>query len=266
MYYRIGELSKILHISDQMIRYYEKCGVIQPERTGEGNYRRYTDMDLFMLYDAIRYKELEINIASIADLVHDDYYKQLNDHLSVEEKNLEKDISYAQVKLNRIRYLRKQNLLSRANVGNFWMDLIPEHYLYYMGRSAGEEYGIAEMDSAMSSFVYQPENIIFFDPYVEYEKDSGIWWYAVSKENHDSLHVKDAGRYRYVKEEMCLCTVMDMGEPGTFTEENLSFIESWLENHQKKRTSSISGLLLGRGRENNHFSRMMKLSMQVKSL
>lgn len=45
--YKIKELSEILNISKQMIRYYEQCGVIHPERSKENNYRIYHAMDLF---------------------------------------------------------------------------------------------------------------------------------------------------------------------------------------------------------------------------
>ncbi|WP_326839095.1 FAD-dependent oxidoreductase [Clostridium aromativorans] len=37
----MGDVSKILDISDQMIRYYEKLGVITPKRKGDGKYRYY---------------------------------------------------------------------------------------------------------------------------------------------------------------------------------------------------------------------------------
>ncbi len=78
MKYKIGEVSKILNISDQMIRYYEKCGVIKPDRS-EGNYRYYTDMDIFLLFEAMKYKEWNINIADINNMVSNDYYAQLID-------------------------------------------------------------------------------------------------------------------------------------------------------------------------------------------
>ena len=57
MGYRIGDVSKMLKISDQMIRYYEKCGLIQPKREGDGKYRTYTDMDVFLIFEAMKYKE-----------------------------------------------------------------------------------------------------------------------------------------------------------------------------------------------------------------
>lgn len=65
------------YLGYQMIRYYEKCGVLNPERSGDGRYRYYTDMDIFMLFDVMRYKEWGINIAEIGDLVENDYYDRL---------------------------------------------------------------------------------------------------------------------------------------------------------------------------------------------
>ena len=47
--YQIGELASILNISRQMVRYYEECGVISPERVAANNYRMYSAMDYFAL-------------------------------------------------------------------------------------------------------------------------------------------------------------------------------------------------------------------------
>ena len=69
MKYRIGDVSKMLHISDQMIRYYEKNGVIHPERSGDGQYRLYSGMDVFLLFEAIKYKEWDISIPEINDMI-----------------------------------------------------------------------------------------------------------------------------------------------------------------------------------------------------
>lgn len=45
---RIGDVSKMLQISDQMIRYYEKKGIIHPKRSEDGKYRIYSMADVFM--------------------------------------------------------------------------------------------------------------------------------------------------------------------------------------------------------------------------
>lgn len=47
MEYKIGEVSKILNISKEMIRYYEKQGILKPSRKEDNNYRTYSVMDVF---------------------------------------------------------------------------------------------------------------------------------------------------------------------------------------------------------------------------
>lgn len=49
MEYKIGEVSKILNISKEMIRYYEKQGILKPSRKEDNNYRTYSVMDVFFI-------------------------------------------------------------------------------------------------------------------------------------------------------------------------------------------------------------------------
>ena len=56
MEYKIGEVSKILNISKEMIRYYEKQGILKPSRKEDNNYRTYSVMDVFLLMEIIRYQ------------------------------------------------------------------------------------------------------------------------------------------------------------------------------------------------------------------
>lgn len=51
MEYKIGEVSKILNISKEMIRYYEKQGILKPSRKEDNNYRTYSVMDVFLLME-----------------------------------------------------------------------------------------------------------------------------------------------------------------------------------------------------------------------
>ena len=53
MEYKIGEVSKILNISKEMIRYYEKQGILKPSRKEDNNYRTYSVMDVFLLKQPI---------------------------------------------------------------------------------------------------------------------------------------------------------------------------------------------------------------------
>lgn len=47
MEYTIGEVSELLNLSRDMIRYYEKQGAIHSKRNETNNYRTYDDMEVF---------------------------------------------------------------------------------------------------------------------------------------------------------------------------------------------------------------------------
>ena len=96
MKYRIGDVSKMLHISDQMIRYYEKNGVIHPERSGDGQYRLYSEMDVFLLFEAMKYKEWDISIPEINDMISNDYYTTLIELFWSKERILEVYLNIAE--------------------------------------------------------------------------------------------------------------------------------------------------------------------------
>lgn len=266
MKYRIGDVSKILKISDQMIRYYEKCGVITPKRSGDGNYRYYTDMDIFQLFDAMRYKEWNINIAEISDLISNDYYDQLSFRLRQYEESVAKEIQYKTILKNRIEELRKKITSGKFNIGRYWADIIPEHYMYYMGVSHGDEYDISDLDGRMADQIYSSELISFFDVAVEYEQNNGQWWYSIQKEYHDALNIRDYGKYKVIPETLCLNTIVDMGEPGEFSEERYKPLLTYAKEHDLSINDHVNGVIIGRGMDNDRFCRLMLMNIPVRTL
>ena len=45
--YKIGDVSEMLNMSSEMVRYYEKCGAIHPARNDNNQYREYCLNDIF---------------------------------------------------------------------------------------------------------------------------------------------------------------------------------------------------------------------------
>ena len=43
-FYKIGEISKLYNISSDILRYYEKIGLITPDMRGENGYRYYLSL------------------------------------------------------------------------------------------------------------------------------------------------------------------------------------------------------------------------------
>lgn len=69
MKYKIGDVSKILGISADLLRYYEKKGVVTPEKNVHNDYRYYDSWDINFLIDCLWFKNFGFSIEQIADIV-----------------------------------------------------------------------------------------------------------------------------------------------------------------------------------------------------
>lgn len=74
---RIGEISEITGLSVSNIRFYEKKGLIGPNREEGSKYRNYTQADLLLLKNIILYRKMDISVENICSIL--DKSKDLND-------------------------------------------------------------------------------------------------------------------------------------------------------------------------------------------
>ena len=65
MRYKIGDVAKILGISPDLLRYYEKKGVVKPVKDRSNDYRYYEPWDINFLIDCLWYKNFGFGIESI---------------------------------------------------------------------------------------------------------------------------------------------------------------------------------------------------------
>ena len=109
--YYIGEFSEKIGLSIDTLRYYEKLGLIYPERN-EANKRVYSEKDIEWLKFIIRLKEINMPIKQIQ------YYSKLRydgddtikerlelleeqmDRLNIEKRKIEENIMHLDKKIN----------------------------------------------------------------------------------------------------------------------------------------------------------------------
>ena len=56
---KIGEVAKKTGLNVSNIRFYERKGLLEPERKGDGNYREYSEEDIFRLKGILLYRKME---------------------------------------------------------------------------------------------------------------------------------------------------------------------------------------------------------------
>lgn len=266
MEYKIGEVSRILRISDQMIRYYEKEGVISPKRTGDGKYRTYSVMDVFLLYEAMKYKQWNINIKDIKDIFSNDYFHSMVSKIDEFSTYLKLNISKEQLLLKRIQQIKDSLDICQFNIDNYWIEKVPCRYAYYSNKAKEDHYELVSMDKNMEKFIFDKNSISFFDVMVIFKKGYEEWYYSIDKEYHDALKIEDHGKYNITPSQICLCTIINMGEVGEFNQGCLNNVLKYANQKNYEIISDIYGCIIGRGIVNGKFNRMMKIYVPIKSL
>lgn len=266
MEYKIGDVSKILNISDQMIRYYEKLGVITPKRKGDGKYRYYDTMDVFWLYEAMKYKEWDINIAEFKDIINDDFFDKIFLKADDFSKQIENKIKKEEMLLNRINEIKKRLVVCKYNLGNFWVEQTSSKYIYYSNIGYGDEYELSPVDTHMKSIIFGKEGISYFDALVKFNEDNEEWCYAIDKDYHDKLGIEDFGQYELLPKQLCLCTIIDMGELGEFNSSCLKKVSDYMNQKGYQMTSKVFGIIIGRGKVKGKFNRIMQIYAPITTL
>ena len=90
MEYTVQRLAQVAGISSRTLRYYDEIGILKPARINSSGYRIYGQIEVDRLQQILFYRELEISLENIKDILNApsfDGLKALNDH---REKLLDK--------------------------------------------------------------------------------------------------------------------------------------------------------------------------------
>ncbi|MFP4114662.1 MAG: MerR family transcriptional regulator [Spirochaetota bacterium] len=69
--YSVQELARIAGVSVRTLHYYDEIGILEPARRTEAGYRCYGHDELLLLQQIMFYRELDVSLAEIRDIIHD---------------------------------------------------------------------------------------------------------------------------------------------------------------------------------------------------
>jgi len=93
MRYKIGEISRLLGIPDHVIRFYERRGLVEPEKDYASNYRSYEEFDLLKLLQCRHYRGFGFSLADSVDLVNEADPAELRSRLEERRKELDEELA-----------------------------------------------------------------------------------------------------------------------------------------------------------------------------
>lgn len=263
MSYRISDVADIFQISREMVRYYEKQGVISSVRKTDNNYRMYSIWDVFSFLDFLQYKEMGLSAKELADIRKHDFSTNMCQRLKQEKQRLEDEIRYKECMRARIEEILERMECYRYNEENYWVKRVGGRYLFHFLTSENDEYGDVDMPVKLRKEIFSDRLMPMLDPCVEF-RNKNEWWYAIS-EKYDMLLDEDCKKQaEYQPPKICLCTVIDMGQIGAFTRECLKPVLSVMQTKGYEQDGDITGVLLGRGMEKQQYIRKMEIQIPIK--
>ena len=263
--YSIGEVSTLLNLSRDMIRYYEKQGAIRASRGAGNNYRRYDSMEVFWLLEAMQHKSWGIPISEISRIRNHEYTINTEQFLGEEVKRIRADIQYRELLAQRLEQLQMNMLLSTKNIGCFWVEHFPSAYYCHLVTGRGDEYERINLSEKSSSFIFSDQHLPFFDSGLEVEDDRVEWEMGIQEKYVSSLGLEIPEDFTKISGGLCLCTHIDIGEIGSFNQDVFRVLPEFAAEHGFSIVdgAKIRGVILGRGYENGEFRRIVKVHLPI---
>ena len=126
MKYKIGDVARILGISTDLLRYYEKKGVVHPIKDKTNDYRYYEPWDINFLLDCLWFKNFGFGIEEISGMVSDSTYDDLYVAIGEKEQEIMDNIRRQKQLLRRIRTYRTELTHAQEYLGKIDIRESPE--------------------------------------------------------------------------------------------------------------------------------------------
>lgn len=247
MRYKIGDVARILGISPDLLRYYEKKGVVTPYKDAHNDYRYYDSWDINLLMDCLWFKNFGFSIEQIADMVRIPSAEDLQDIFQYKEDELRATIRRCQLLLRRSEEHREQLARLPALLGRCELEQSPAR-LCFINR-VGDEYPTGE---GLERFARQwlralPFNHRYFEisekALNEGEEDDYRWGFSLEEDYVEELDFPREAPMEAIESRWSIHTVFRSRGKGNFSARHLDYVRTWAEEQGLRIAGAAQGVL-----------------------
>lgn len=168
MEYTVQKLARLAGVSTRTLRYYDEIGILKPARINSSGYRIYGQLEVDRLQQILFYRELEVSLDSIKDIVTSPSYNGANALKDHREKLLAKREQLNMLIANINKTIEASegriNMTDKEKFEGFKQKLIDENEKKY-GKEVREKYGDTVADESNNKFKNMTQ-----EQYAEFEK------------------------------------------------------------------------------------------------
>ena len=85
----------------------------------------------------------------------------------------------------------------------------------FLTNGKGDDYDKLQISIENRNLLFSKERMVYVESMVLFEKEKETWWYGMEERYIESLQLSFKDE-KYLKKQLCLCTMIDMGEIGCF--------------------------------------------------
>ena len=105
--YKISQIARLLGLSSDTIRFYEKKGLVHPATNPDNQYREYDLNNILELLDIIYYRHLDISLNDIQSICTSGSIETMHELLLKKKQETEERIRYEQQLLKKLTHIPK---------------------------------------------------------------------------------------------------------------------------------------------------------------
>ena len=252
MRYKIGDVSRILGISADLLRYYEKKGVVRPQKDQNNDYRYYDTWDINFLIDCLWFKRFGFAIPQVAYMVTDCYHGDLLSLLDAKSDQMEADIRRQEQLLGRLREYRDAAERVKAGLGICELQDSPE-LICYLNRFNYSYNYTPEMQRLSRQWQeYMPFTQRYFEIPQEGLMGDGAdfaWGFSLRTPYAEELDVQVKPPVKRLPSRRCIHSAFRSAGKNAFTPRHLSFLLDFAKEQELKIAGNAMGTLVCSVRE-----------------
>ena len=226
--YKIGDVSRLLGIPVQTLRYYEEQGIVHPKKNEATGYRYYDAWDLNSLMDSAYYRSLDFSLSQIEEMLNEDSFEEKVDRYTEQEMAILQKIRRYQEILSVLSAKRQQMQVFREDLDVLSIRKSPgllffRHRLRNRFQSAEGNADFAELKEDMKPWIehIRVTTPTFLFPRLSLQEDGPEemkYWWGWSMPILEAMDrgMESVSPNEYLPSCRCAYTVFRAGEEGSF--------------------------------------------------
>lgn len=239
--YKINEVAKLLNVSSELLRYYERMGLIKPKRN-PGGYRYYDKEDINLLLGILRYKKMNFTLAETAKLLYENDYSQTWRAYEAAKHRSEYEIKKQQAILKNISFIVDEWKNIEAN----YMILKKEKSEKIVRISMIEDEHIIDKHfSHAQKQMIELLPVSFISPLIRKEDHRIEFGYAIRADDLQALEGIIYDEYEVFDYQECVTTIVKTIGKNRLSNESLTFLWKYIADNAMVLKGDIWGYTIG---------------------